>query len=67
MGYTCKNAQVVTGLPTSCYKSVHKLSTSCVPAACSHVVLQQVWYKLLTVCNKLVDIIRLAARLFQQV
>ena len=27
--YTRKNAQVVTGLQTSCYKSVHKLSTSC--------------------------------------
>ena len=28
--YTRKNAQVVTSLQTSCYKSVHKLSTSCV-------------------------------------
>jgi hypothetical protein len=28
---------------------------------------QQVWNKLLTTCNKLVDIIRLVARLFQQV
>ena len=27
--------QVVTGLQTSCYKSVHKLSTSCVRTACS--------------------------------
>jgi hypothetical protein len=32
---TRKNAQVVTGLQTSCYKSVHKLSTSCVRTACS--------------------------------
>ena len=30
-GTRVKNAQVVTGLQTSCYKSVHKLSTSCVP------------------------------------
>jgi hypothetical protein len=28
---------------------------------------QQVWDKLLTTCNNLVDIIRLVARLFQQV
>ena len=28
---------------------------------------QQIWNKLLTICNKLVDIIRLVARLFQQV
>ena len=28
---------------------------------------QQVWNKLLTICNKLDDIIRLVARLFQQV
>jgi hypothetical protein len=47
-----KNAQVVTGLQTSCYKSVHKLSTSCVRTACSQ-LLEQVWNKLLTTCNKL--------------
>ena len=33
--YTHKNAQVVTSLQTSCNKSVHKLSTSCVRTACS--------------------------------
>ena len=33
--YTRKNAQVVTSLQTSCNKSVHKLSTSCVRTACS--------------------------------
>jgi hypothetical protein len=33
--YTRKNAQVITGLQTSCYKSVQKLSTSCVSTACS--------------------------------
>ena len=38
LSYTRKNAQVVTGLQTSCYKSVHKLSASCVRTACSHVV-----------------------------
>jgi hypothetical protein len=32
---TRQNAQVVTGLQTSCYKSVHKLSTSCLRTACS--------------------------------
>jgi hypothetical protein len=36
--YTRKNAQVVTGLQTSCYKSVHKLSTSCVRTACSQLL-----------------------------
>jgi hypothetical protein len=34
-GYTHKNAQVVTGLQISCYKSVHELSTNCVRTACS--------------------------------
>jgi hypothetical protein len=33
--YTRKSAQVVTSLQTSCYKSVHKLSTSCARTACS--------------------------------
>ena len=33
--YTRKNAHVVTSLQTSCNKSVHKLSTSCVRTACS--------------------------------
>ena len=32
--YTRKNTQVVTSLHTSCNKSVHKLSTSCVRTAC---------------------------------
>ena len=32
--YTRKNAQVVTSLQTSCNKSAHKLSTSCVRTAC---------------------------------
>jgi hypothetical protein len=50
--HTRKNAQVVTGLQTSCYKSVHKLSTSCVRTACSQ-LLEQVWNKLLATCNKL--------------
>ena len=35
INYTCKNTQVVTSLQTSCNKSVHKLSTSCVRTACS--------------------------------
>jgi hypothetical protein len=39
---TGKNAQVVTGLQTSCNKSVHKLSTSCVPTACSQLLEQVV-------------------------
>jgi hypothetical protein len=49
---TRKNAQVVTDLEISCYKSVHKLSTSCIRTACSQ-FLRQVWNKLLTTCNKL--------------
>jgi hypothetical protein len=60
---THKNAQVVTGLQTSCYKAVHKLSTSCVRTACSQ-LLEQVWNKLSTTCNKLDGIIRLVTRLF---
>ena len=36
--YTRKNAQVVTSLQTSCYKSAHKLSTSCACTACSQFV-----------------------------
>jgi hypothetical protein len=42
------------------------VSTSCVRTACSQ-LLQQVWNKLLTTCNKLDDIIRLVTRLFLQV
>ena len=45
----------------SCKQAVNKL--------CSHGSLQvvkQVWDKLLTTCNNLVDIIRLVTRLFQQ-
>ena len=45
------DAQVVTGLQTSCYKSVDNLSTSCVPTACSQ-LFQQVCNKLLTTCNE---------------
>ena len=33
--YTRKNTPVVTSLQTSCNKSVHKLSTSCVRTVCS--------------------------------
>jgi hypothetical protein len=47
---------------TSCNKFVNKPSTSCLVTSC-----QQVWNKLLTICNNLVDIIRLVTRLFQQV
>ena len=36
--HTRKNAQVVTDLQTSCYKSVQKPSTSCVRAARFHAV-----------------------------
>ena len=52
--YTRKNL-------TTCSKSANKPSTSCVRMAC-----QQVWNKLLTTCNNLVDIVRLVTRLFQQ-
>jgi hypothetical protein len=46
-GYTRENAQLVTSLQTSCYKSVHKLSTSCLRTACSQFVvtsLKQAWW-----------------------
>jgi hypothetical protein len=55
LNFTCKNAQVVTGLQTSCYKSVHKLSTNCVRTACSQ-LLKQVWSKLLI--NLLLDLLQ---------
>jgi hypothetical protein len=48
--YTSKNF-------SSCSKSANKLSTNCIRTTCP---------KLLTICNNLVDIIRLVARLFQQ-
>jgi hypothetical protein len=35
---TRKNAQLVKSLQTSCYKSVHKLSTSCLRTTCSQFV-----------------------------
>ena len=44
---TRENAQLVTSLQTSCYRSVHKLSTSCLRTACSHFVvttLKQAWW-----------------------
>ncbi len=62
----CKNAQIITGLPASCFKSVYKLSASCVRTAVP-MLLQQVWNNLLTTCNKFDGIIRLIAKLFQQV
>ena len=39
-----------TGLQTSYYKSVRKLSASCVCTACS-MFMRQVWNNLLTTCN----------------
>ena len=64
--YRRKNAQVVTGLQTSCQESVPKLSASCVRTACSHVVATSL-EQAANICNKLDGIIRLGARLFQQV
>jgi hypothetical protein len=53
-----KISHLVTSLSTSRQQVVFALLvTSC----------QQVWNKLLTICNNLVDIIRLVTRLFQQV
>jgi hypothetical protein len=53
-----KISHLVTSLPTSRQQVVFALLvTSC----------QQVWNKVLTTCNNLVDIIRLVTRLFQQV
>jgi hypothetical protein len=55
--YTRKISHLVTSLLTSRQRVVFALLvTSC----------QQVWNKLLTICNKLVDIIRLVTRLFEQ-
>ena len=52
-----KISQLVASLQTSRQQVVFaRLVTSC----------QQVWNKLLTTCNNLVDIIRLVTRLFQQ-
>ena len=60
MAYSCthvKISQLVASLQTSRQQVVFaRLVTSC----------QQVWNKLLTTCNNLVDIIRLVTRLFQQ-
>ena len=53
-----KISHLVTSLSTSRQQVVFALLvTSC----------QQVWNKLLTICNNLVDIIRFVTRLFQQV
>ena len=53
-----KIARLVASLPTSRQQVVFALlAPNC----------QQVWNKLLTICNKLVDIITLVARLFQRV
>ena len=52
-----KISQLVASLQTSRQQAEFaRLVTSC----------QQVWNKLLTTCNNLVDIIRLVTRLFQQ-
>jgi hypothetical protein len=51
-------SHLVASLPTSRQQVVFALL---VPSC------QQVWNKLLTTCNNLVDLIRLVARLFQQV
>jgi hypothetical protein len=53
-----KISHLVANLPTSRQQVVFALL---VPTC------QQVWNELLTTCNNLVDIIRLVARLFQQV
>jgi hypothetical protein len=59
LGYTqVKISDLVASLPTSRQQVV---LTLLVPSC------QQAWDKLLTICNHLVDIIRLGARLFQQV
>jgi hypothetical protein len=57
-GTHAKISHLVTSLSTSRQQVVFVLL---VPSC------QQVWNKLLTICNNLVDIIRLVVRLFQQV
>ena len=54
---------VCTTRKTSCYKSVHKLSTSCVRTVCSQ-LLQHICNKLLRTCNKLDGIIRLVTSFY---
>jgi hypothetical protein len=56
---TCKNAQVVTNVQTSCNKVVVKPISGCVRTACSQ-LLWQVWDKLLSSCYKVDDSNRLA-------
>jgi hypothetical protein len=58
--------QDVRFLRVYCSKSANKLSSEHVVFTLLVPSCQQVWNKLLT-CNNLVDIIRLVARLFQQV
>jgi hypothetical protein len=58
--YTRKNL-------TSCSKCANKLGREQVVFALLVPSCQQVWNKLLITCNNFVDIIRLVARLFQQV
>jgi hypothetical protein len=48
---------LVTRLRTNCYKSVHKLSTSCARTACSQVVVTNLEQCCLATCNKLDGII----------
>jgi hypothetical protein len=55
-GLLCKNVQVVRDLQTSCYKSVHKLSTSCVRTACSQLLEQAVIKQLVTSSMALSDL-----------
>ena len=47
-----KVSQKVTNTQTGCNKSVHKLLKSCVRTASSK-LLEQVWNKLLIICNEL--------------
>jgi hypothetical protein len=53
--YTRENAQVVTGLQTSCNKVVVNPISGCVRNVCPQLLYQQGCYKLITACFKLVD------------
>ena len=61
MTYTRKNL-------TTCSKSANKPLTSCLRTACYKLSTscQQVWNNLLATCSKLVDVVRLVTRLFQE-
>ena len=76
---TCYNKSGTSSANTTCWQLVNRLVTTCLQT-CNNLCVftrvvvfallvtscQQVWNKLLTTCSKLVDVVRLVTRLFQQ-